>query len=102
MRSSTWIRYVTVPPAAAALRAPHGLPRWPSGPATPPASLADPRPGAHPQPFPSLPLGPPQVKMEFSNKPEIYNEFLEIMKQFKAQEYVGRSTRSPPLAGASR
>lgn len=40
--------------------------------------------------------------MEFSNKPEIYNEFLEIMKQFKAQEYVGRSTRSPPLAGASR
>mmetsp|Transcript_3267 Transcript_3267/g.13082 ORF Transcript_3267/g.13082 Transcript_3267/m.13082 type:complete len:868 (-) Transcript_3267:1491-4094(-) len=27
-----------------------------------------------------------QVKMEFSSKPEIYNEFLEIMKNFKAQE----------------
>jgi len=27
-----------------------------------------------------------QVKMEFSDKPEIYNEFLDIMKNFKAQE----------------
>ena len=26
-----------------------------------------------------------QVKMEFSDKPHIYNEFLEIMKNFKAQ-----------------
>eukprot|EP00607_Mallomonas_marina_P001776 CAMPEP_0182437202 /NCGR_PEP_ID=MMETSP1167-20130531/84878_1 /TAXON_ID=2988 /ORGANISM="Mallomonas Sp, Strain CCMP3275" /LENGTH=1342 /DNA_ID=CAMNT_0024630025 /DNA_START=60 /DNA_END=4089 /DNA_ORIENTATION=- len=26
-----------------------------------------------------------QVKMEFSDKPQIYNEFLEIMKNFKAQ-----------------
>lgn len=24
--------------------------------------------------------------MEFSDKPEIYNEFLDIMKNFKAQE----------------
>lgn len=29
-----------------------------------------------------------QVKIEFSEKPEIYNEFLDIMKNFKAQ--VGR------------
>ena len=28
-----------------------------------------------------------QVKMEFSDKPAIYNEFLEIMKNFKAQMY---------------
>ena len=27
-----------------------------------------------------------QVKMEFGDKPEIYNEFLDIMKSFKAQE----------------
>ncbi|GAB5037077.1 Hypothetical protein NocV09_06000010, partial [Nannochloropsis oceanica] len=27
-----------------------------------------------------------QVKIEFSEKPEIYNEFLDIMKNFKAQE----------------
>lgn len=27
-----------------------------------------------------------QVKIEFSDKPEIYNEFLDIMKNFKAQE----------------
>ena len=27
-----------------------------------------------------------QVKMEFGDKPEIYNEFLDIMKNFKAQE----------------
>lgn len=26
--------------------------------------------------------------MEFSDKPAIYNEFLEIMKNFKAHEYV--------------
>lgn len=26
-----------------------------------------------------------QVKLEFSDKPHIYNEFLEIMKNFKAQ-----------------
>jgi paired amphipathic helix protein Sin3a len=26
-----------------------------------------------------------QVKMEFSDKPHIYNEFLDIMKNFKAQ-----------------
>ena len=26
-----------------------------------------------------------QVKIEFSEKPEIYNEFLDIMKNFKAQ-----------------
>eukprot|EP00618_Florenciella_parvula_P037990 CAMPEP_0119508100 /NCGR_PEP_ID=MMETSP1344-20130328/27809_1 /TAXON_ID=236787 /ORGANISM="Florenciella parvula, Strain CCMP2471" /LENGTH=139 /DNA_ID=CAMNT_0007544803 /DNA_START=106 /DNA_END=522 /DNA_ORIENTATION=- len=26
-----------------------------------------------------------QVKMEFQGKPEIYNEFLDIMKNFKAQ-----------------
>lgn len=25
--------------------------------------------------------------MEFSDKPQIYNEFLEIMKNFKAQSY---------------
>ena len=27
-----------------------------------------------------------QVKMEFGDKPEIYNEFLDIMKNFKAQK----------------
>jgi paired amphipathic helix protein Sin3a len=27
-----------------------------------------------------------QVKMAFGDKPEIYNEFLDIMKNFKAQE----------------
>ena len=28
---------------------------------------------------------PVQVKLEFHDKPHIYNEFLEIMKNFKAQ-----------------
>jgi hypothetical protein len=27
-----------------------------------------------------------QVKVEFSDKPHIYNQFLDIMKNFKAQE----------------
>ena len=27
-----------------------------------------------------------QLKMEFGDKPEIYNEFLDIMRNFKAQE----------------
>jgi hypothetical protein len=30
-----------------------------------------------------------QVKIEFSEKPEIYNEFLDIMKNFKAQVRQG-------------
>ena len=34
---------------------------------------------------PCASLIPWQVKMEFNDKPHIYNEFLEIMKNFKAQ-----------------
>lgn len=86
MRSSTWIRYVTLPSTEGALRTPHGLPWWPAGFDGARASLADPHLGAHSQPSPTARSPPPQVKMEFSSKPEIYNEFLEIMKQFKAQE----------------
>ena len=29
-----------------------------------------------------------QVKTQFGNLPHIYNQFLEIMKNFKAQAYV--------------
>ena len=47
-------------------------------------------PGAQPQPYRQLKVEDAllyldQVKMEFSDKPHIYNEFLDIMKNFKAQ-----------------
>lgn len=29
-----------------------------------------------------------QVKVQFSNKPQVYNKFLDIMKDFKSQKYV--------------
>lgn len=39
------------------------------------------------RPLPRTPpfLFPRQVKVEFADKPQIYNDFLEIMKNFKAQ-----------------
>lgn len=36
-----------------------------------------------------------QVKIEFSEKPEIYNEFLDIMKNFKAQVRVSLCAGAP-------
>ncbi len=30
-----------------------------------------------------------QVKIRFGNDPGIYNKFLDIMKEFKSQRYVG-------------
>ena len=29
-----------------------------------------------------------QVKLQFGNQPHVYNEFLDIMKEFKSQTYV--------------
>jgi len=29
-----------------------------------------------------------QVKMQFSQEPEVYNQFLDIMKDFKSQTYI--------------
>ena len=29
-----------------------------------------------------------KVKLQFSNQPEVYNKFLDIMKEFKSQTYV--------------
>jgi len=31
-----------------------------------------------------------KVKLQFSNQPEVYNKFLDIMKEFKSQTYVPR------------
>ena len=33
-----------------------------------------------------------QVKMQFGNQPQVYNDFLDIMKEFKSQRY---KTNSP-------
>jgi len=32
-----------------------------------------------------------KVKLQFSNQPEVYNKFLDIMKEFKSQTYVSLS-----------
>jgi paired amphipathic helix protein Sin3a len=29
-----------------------------------------------------------QVKYKFGNQPQVYNDFLDIMKEFKSQRYV--------------
>ena len=29
-----------------------------------------------------------QVKLQFGNQPQVYNDFLDIMKEFKSQTYV--------------
>ena len=29
-----------------------------------------------------------KVKLQFSNQPEVYNKFLDIMEEFKSQTYV--------------
>lgn len=29
-----------------------------------------------------------QVKSQFQNEPDVYNQFLDIMKDFKSQKYV--------------
>ena len=29
-----------------------------------------------------------QVKLQFGNQPQVYNDFLDIMKEFKSQAYV--------------
>ena len=29
-----------------------------------------------------------QVKLQFGNHPQVYNDFLDIMKEFKSQRYV--------------
>ena len=31
---------------------------------------------------------PPQVKLQFGNQPQVYNDFLDIMKEFKSQRYI--------------
>ena len=33
-----------------------------------------------------------KVKLQFSNQPEVYNKFLDIMKEFKSQTYASFST----------
>lgn len=30
-----------------------------------------------------------QVKLQFGNQPQVYNDFLDIMKEFKSQRYTG-------------
>jgi len=35
-----------------------------------------------------------KVKLQFSNQPEVYNKFLDIMKEFKSQTYVSLSVIS--------
>ena len=30
-----------------------------------------------------------QVKLQFGNQPQVYNDFLDIMKEFKSQRSVG-------------
>jgi hypothetical protein len=57
-----------------------------------------------PIPIPSPPcsssvtliLNSVKVKIEFSDQPKIYNEFLEIMKNFKAQSYLSPAPPSAP------
>ena len=29
-----------------------------------------------------------QVKLQFGNQPQVYNDFLDIMKEFKSQRYL--------------
>ena len=38
-----------------------------------------------------------QVKVMFSENPEVYNKFLDIMKDFKSQAYVAPGSVSPLL-----
>jgi hypothetical protein len=35
-----------------------------------------------------------QVKLQFGNHPQVYNDFLDIMKEFKSQRYVSCIRRS--------
>lgn len=35
-----------------------------------------------------------QVKVQFSEQPDVYNRFLDIMKDFKSQAYVDSSNPS--------
>ena len=37
-----------------------------------------------------------QVKIQFSDQPDVYNQFLDIMKDFKSQRSVSPPTRRPP------
>lgn len=34
--------------------------------------------------------------MQFGNNPAVYNEFLDIMKEFKSQRYAGSLSALPP------
>ena len=46
-----------------------------------------------------------QVKERFKDNKSVYDQFLEIMKQFKAQQYVARAQRgalAPLLQGPQR
>lgn len=36
------------------------------------------------------------VKNRFQNQPNVYNQFLDIMKEFKSEKYVSFTTFSPP------
>jgi paired amphipathic helix protein Sin3a len=40
-----------------------------------------------------------QVKYQFQEQPDVYNKFLDIMKDFKSQAYVLRPLNSPPVHG---
>ena len=86
-----------VPPAAAASIASKPPPPQPTQPyqAPPPGSGLPPPPGADAAAFnpggrelkvEDALLYLDQVKLEFGDRPRIYNQFLEIMKNFKAQE----------------
>ena len=35
-----------------------------------------------------------QVKNQFQNEPDVYNQFLDIMKDFKSQKYVEKFPKS--------
>lgn len=35
-----------------------------------------------------------QVKNQFQNEPDVYNQFLDIMKDFKSQKYVEKFHKS--------
>ena len=42
----------------------------------------------------TLPAVPSQVKIRFADRKEVYDTFLEIMKEFKAQRWVVWRTRA--------
>lgn len=39
-----------------------------------------------------------QVKLQFGSQPQVYNDFLDIMKEFKSQRYFTNTFVSPVLS----